>query len=287
MAAISACCKRKKEVYYHIHTHTIKKSKFLLNNKTQPASMLLSLSSLVVVVPVIFLTTCPQVTAWGREGHEIVANIAYNILTEATKDASYRVLFPSDDFNATDDHTSPLAAVANWADKVRFTKYFAWTTPLHYVDVKDGDITGGCPIIPQKKLAQFNATRTGTSNCTFVYERDCKKGACAVGAIVEFSHQSRDPNEMNGQNMIFKSQIPEWKMQRGLRSPDIPDRMSNITQRQSLMFLIHIIGDIHQPLHASRESDRGGNTIHVSFPEEFPGFRDERYGHAHKGWNLQ
>lgn len=154
------------------------------------------------------------------------------------------------------------------------------------MDVKDGDITGGCPIIPQKKLAQFNATRTGTSNCTFVYERDCKKGACAVGAIVEFSHQSRDPNEMNGQNMIFKSQIPEWKMQRGLRSPDIPDRMSNITQRQSLMFLIHIIGDIHQPLHASRESDRGGNTIHVSFPEEFPGFRDERYGHAHKGWNL-
>jgi hypothetical protein len=53
------------------------------------------------------------------------------------------------------------------------------------------------------------------------------------------------------------------------------------------MFLIHIIGDIHQPLHVSRESDRGGNTIHVSFADEFPGFRDERLGHAQKEWNLQ
>ena len=29
------------------------------------------------------------------------------------------------------------------------------------------------------------------------------------------------------------------------------------------MFLIHLIGDMHQPFHAGREADRGGNTIKI------------------------
>jgi nuclease S1 len=31
------------------------------------------------------------------------------------------------------------------------------------------------------------------------------------------------------------------------------------------MFLIHFVGDIHQPLHLGRASDRGGNSITVTF----------------------
>ena len=50
---------------------------------------------------------------------------------------------------------------------------------------------------------------------------------------------------------------------------------------------MHIVGDLHQPLHVSRETDRGGNTIHVDFPEEFISFRDERFEDVmHNGWNL-
>lgn len=220
----------------------------------------------------------PTAKAWGKEGHEIVANIAYNLLTPETKDASYHVLFPTDDFNATDDDTSPLAAVANWADKVRFTKYFDWTTPLHYCDVKDGPIEGGCPFTPEgsgESLTDYG--------CKFVYERDCGNNFCAVGAIVDFSDLSRNPDER------LNSQLSKAKMQRRLRAAtDIyPIHVRNVTQLQSLMFLIHIIGDIHQPLHVARASDKGGNTIEVSFPEEFSSFQDQRLGHSHKGWKLQ
>ena len=215
---------------------------------------------------VFLFAAMPTVSAWGHEWHEIVANIAYNLLTPETKAASYHVLFPSDDFNTT-DYTSPLAAVANWADKVRFTKYFSWTTPLHYVDVRDDLISGGCP-----SIQEASGESSTKSDCAFVYQRDCAGGACAVGAIVKFSDLSRT-NKMTHKR---------------LRAPQNPYLMHNVTtQRQSLMFLIHIIGDIHQPLHVSRESDRGGNTIHVSFADEFPGFRDERLGHAQKEWNLQ
>ena len=36
----------------------------------------------------------------------------------------------------------------------------------------------------------------------------------------------------------------------------------------ALRFLVHFLGDIHQPLHVGRESDRGGNMIDVSFGDE-------------------
>ncbi len=35
-------------------------------------------------------------------------------------------------------------------------------------------------------------------------------------------------------------------------------------KRMALRFSIHIIGDLHQPLHAGREGDRGGNNVRVT-----------------------
>jgi len=37
----------------------------------------------------------------------------------------------------------------------------------------------------------------------------------------------------------------------------------------ALRFIIHIVGDLHQPLHAGRAEDRGGNRIDVVWFEEF------------------
>ena len=230
------------------------------------------------------LSSIPAALGWGKVGHEIVANIAYNLLTPETRNASYHILFPTDDFNATGD-TSPLAAVANWADTVRFTSSFAWTTPLHYCDVKDGPIEGGCPFTTEREGNGESSTGDGgDSPCKFMYERDCGNDFCAVGAIVDFSNLSRNPERLK-----LNSLSSAAKTQRRLRAAtDLHSmKVHNVTQRQSLMFLIHIIGDIHQPLHVARASDRGGNTIEVSFPEAFSGFRDERLGHSHKGWKLQ
>ena len=36
-------------------------------------------------------------------------------------------------------------------------------------------------------------------------------------------------------------------------------------QKQNLYFLIHILGDAHQPMHVSRAEDQGGNKIEVSW----------------------
>jgi hypothetical protein len=46
-----------------------------------------------------------------------------------------------------------------------------------------------------------------------------------------------------------------------LRNPDAPID----DKRLALRFIVHIIGDLHQPLHAGRPGDRGGNDIAVTW----------------------
>lgn len=70
-----------------------------------------------------------------------------------------------------------------------------------------------------------------------VYEpkRDCPGGDCVVAAIQKYEAESRDPA------------TPLEK------------------RKEALKFLIHFVQDLHQPLHASKTGDRGGNDIDVIF----------------------
>jgi S1/P1 Nuclease len=65
--------------------------------------------------------------------------------------------------------------------------------------------------------------------------RDCPKGNCVVQKIEDFEAVLRDPNAPATQ------------------------------RREALMFVIHFIGDMHQPLHSSDDKDKGGNDKHVVF----------------------
>lgn len=42
----------------------------------------------------------------------------------------------------------------------------------------------------------------------------------------------------------------------------------NSTKATALAFLVHLVGDIHQPLHVGKNKDRGGNSIAVLFFDE-------------------
>jgi hypothetical protein len=64
-------------------------------------------------------------------------------------------------------------------------------------------------------------------------QRDCRNDDCAVAQI------ERD------EKMIADRQLP------------LPVRA------EALRFLIHFVGDLHQPLHAADNHDRGGNGVHV------------------------
>src|SRR5580704_3099665 len=59
---------------------------------------------------------------------------------------------------------------------------------------------------------------------------------------------------------------------------------SDAERRKALIFLVHFVGDIHQPLHCSeRACDKGGNSEHVNFP--FPG-QDRLNVTLHHVWDT-
>lgn len=46
----------------------------------------------------------------------------------------------------------------------------------------------------------------------------------------------------------------------------LKDKKNPIAERrEALIFLIHLVGDMHQPMHAGREEDRGGNFIKLTW----------------------
>jgi hypothetical protein len=66
-------------------------------------------------------------------------------------------------------------------------------------------------------------------------ERDCPKGDCVIAKIAD--------------------------LRKAVRDASLPAEQ----RREALRFLIHFIGDMHQPLHSSDHNDRGGNEVRVVF----------------------
>lgn len=71
--------------------------------------------------------------------------------------------------------------------------------------------------------------------CHYQPQRDCPGGDCVVGAI---------------------------ETQRQI----LADRHQSLAaRRQALKFVVHFVGDVHQPLHAGYRDDKGGNTVQVRY----------------------
>jgi len=73
------------------------------------------------------------------------------------------------------------------------------------------------------------------SEWIYVKDRDCPDGACVVEKIRDFSRALID------------------------------EALSLKIRKEALMYLIHFVGDVHQPLHLGNALDRGGNNIRVIF----------------------
>lgn len=218
----------------------------------------------------LFLPLTPLAHAWGKEGHEIIANIAYRRLSSRTKFLVDSILNET-----SENYLSPLAAVANWADKVRYTKQYYWSTPLHYVDIRDDLVIGGCPSQPQPG---------SDSSCFFNYDRDCGNSFCAVGAIVNYT--SRLMNLTHFPFTMHEKDV-RGKLRRVKSHGDGVDYASKEwALKESLMFITHFVGDIHQPLHSSRKSDKGGNTIIVHFNHTMIQPMVDRELRRQSKWNL-
>ena len=94
--------------------------------------------------------------------------------------------------------------------------------------------------------------------CGFDLARDCPDGNCAVGALQRETAILGDP-----------SQPLE-------------------ARRDALKWVVHLVGDLHQPLHANSRTDRGGNQFQISLRTSIQpeGYALKQYVNGVQGTNL-
>ena len=135
--------------------------------------------------------------AWGVQGHQVVAAIAWQGLSPVAREEATRLLAP--------EPGQTLVSISTWADEHRGPA----SAPWHYLNFPRGQ-------------------------CRFDAARDCPDGQCVVGAI---------------------------ERQRAI----LASKATDAERLQALKYLVHFVADIHQPLHAGYQDDRGGNTVQLRF----------------------
>jgi hypothetical protein len=102
----------------------------------------------------LLLSVPCSAVAWGELGHRLVGALAEQQLSAATRAQVASLL--------EGEPEPSLAGIANWADEVRERPEFAWSRPLHYVNLRD-------------------------PSCRYAAVRDCTGGECVVTAIPRFA----------------------------------------------------------------------------------------------------
>ena len=86
-----------------------------------------------------------------------------------------------------------------------------------------------------KRTARWHYVNLGEHDCGYEPPRDCPDGNCAIEAL-------------KTQTAILAD-----------HSKSLADR------RQALKFVVHLVGDIHQPMHAGYAHDKGGNDFQLQY----------------------
>jgi hypothetical protein len=170
------------------------------------------LSSLVVLLVGLSAAASGEARAWGAEGHEVIALIAYDHLAPPVRRRVDQLLAEDRDMLTAPD----IAARATWAD--RWRRDHPETAAWHYVDleVDNPDLRRACR----------------------------SKRSCVVDKIDDFASELSNPA------------APETR------------------KIYALKMVLHLVGDVHQPLHAADAHDRGGNCEQVSYtPASWFGLR--------------
>ncbi len=184
--------------------------------------------------------------AWGDVGHRIIATIAYARLTPAAR-AQADALLAAD----TDSLTAPdFASRATWADRWRDHQrdHQRGQDGGHYEATRawhfaNVDIDGG-------GLAQACPQPPPLPAGTWASQGPAR--ACVVDKVKQFQAELRNPAVPQAERLL------------------------------ALKYLLHLVGDLHQPLHVgSRQGDSGGNLQKVVNAET------GRTDNLHSYWDRQ
>lgn len=182
--------------------------------------------------------------AWGDAGHEIVARVADHYLQPAVRER-ITTLLKSD---ATGLTANDIAAQATWADKYRDSdrnstrQRYEQTREWHFTDIQ---------LKSQREDGDVDAACFGHPPLPAgTPAMEGPKHACLIDKLDQFIGELRAPGT-----------APEARL-------------------RALQFVLHLVGDLHQPLHSSDDHDRGGNSKSVTADGLPP-------GNLHRYWDVE
>ncbi len=185
--------------------------------------------------------------AWGDEGHEIVALIAQHYLDPAVATKVNSILA------ADATHLTPTTNIdseATWADKLRDSDRN--TTKVHYNETHNWHFVDLEISAPNLNGACFGQPPLNGALASAGPAQDC-----IVDKVNEFIAELKSP-ATSDQERLF-----------------------------ALQFILHFVGDIHQPLHASDNNDAGGNSENVKAVPPLAKTAGSSSGNLHGFWDTQ
>jgi hypothetical protein len=131
-----------------------------------------------------------------------------------------------------------LADVANWPDDLRSDPRFDKYKPLHFATVKNG-------------VASY---------------RDSEKARCGdlIVAIDAFTAFLRT----GSREALYAVKALSDESDGTGKGACAPQQTDPITPAEALSFLVHLMGDLHQPLHVGG-TDQGGNLVSVNWMDKW------------------
>lgn len=192
-----------------------------------PEIMILPLlrRGLFAFLSMIAIIPTPSLFAWGDEGHEITGVIAYARLMPAVKKKVDALL--ADD---KDDLTAPdFVSRTTWADKYRNSDRH--TTRVRYEATRNWHFVN-------IQIANGDIDSACNHHPKLPRGTVASAGpanACLLDKIDQFIVELRDASIAKPEKLL------------------------------ALKFLLHLIDDLHQPLHTADNKDRGGNEVPVLF----------------------
>ncbi len=178
--------------------------------------------------------------AWGDEGHEIIGHLAAHYLSPAARRA-VDALLAEDATGLTPSRS--LAAETTWADRYRDSDRGG--DARRYRGTREWHYVDIEIAAPDLDAACHGHAPLPAG----VPASQGPADACIVDKVDQFRAELADPRTE-----------PEERL-------------------RALQFLLHLVGDLHQPLHAADHDDRGGNAVRVHAP-------DGRSGNLHHAWDT-
>lgn len=188
-------------------------------------------TALTLITLLSCLSAADTVLAWGTSGHRITAQVAEDHLSPAARQAISEITGPRS-----------LAQIATWPDFVRSDASWNCSQPWHFLTVEDDEAIDEAV----EREVEFR-------NCSLPKDVDLPQnvvqGIEFFTAILEGDEQARS---------AFQKLVEHT-------GASYYDDSLELT---ALTFLVHLTGDVHQPLHVGRGGDLGGNRVAVNWFDE-------------------